>query len=135
MVGNRRFKTTYQAVTRIPTTRGPVLPRGRNMQDMPMPRSYHHSYFSSLYGYRRHQMSTYGNQPQRCSHLVRAPPGHMWYLPRWYPNTSNTGRCGGEESYWLKGCQVPPKAKSVKIGAPIVQAPQLTVPHLLWWHA
>ena len=26
----------------------------------------------------------------------------------------------------MKGCQVPPKAKSVKIGAPIVRAPQLS---------
>ena len=92
----------------------------------PMPRNYHHSYSSSQYGCRRHQMSIYGNQPQRHPHQVRVHPGHMWYLPRWYQNTSNTARYGGEESYWMRRCQVPPKATSVEIGVPIVQAPQLS---------
>ena len=68
-----------------PYNRGAVLPRGRNVQDMmPMPRSYHHYQPSRQYGYRRHQMSTYGNQPQRYPHQVGALPDHMWIYPRWY---------------------------------------------------
>ena len=127
MVGNRRSKSNPPSSYKNPYNRAAVLPRDRNMQDMmPMPRSYHHSYFSSQYGYRRHQISTYGNQTQRYPHWVRALPGHMWYPPRWYQNTRNTGRRGGEGTYWMKGCQIPPKATSVKIGAPIVQAPQLS---------
>ena len=93
---------------------------------MPMSRSYHHFYSSSQYGYRRLQMSTYGNQSQRYPHQVRALPGHMWYLPRWYQSTSNTGWYGGEEPYRMKRFQVPPKATSVKIGPSIAQAPQLS---------
>ena len=41
-------------------------------------------------------------------------------------NTNSIGLCGGVKSYWMKGCQVPPKAASVKIGVPIVWAPQLS---------
>ena len=40
------------------------------------------------------------------------------------PYSGETGLCCGEESYCMKGCQVPPKAAAVNISAPIVQAPQ-----------
>ena len=48
----------------------------------------------------------------------------MWYLPAMVPNSDETGSRHGDESYWMKRCQVLPKATSVNIDAPIVQAPQ-----------
>ena len=55
-----------------------------------------------------------------------SPPRSYVDLPQMVQNTNNTGWLGEEKSYWMKGCQVPPKATSVKIGAPIVWAPQLS---------
>ena len=76
---------------------------------MPRPRSYHHSQPSNYYGYREYQMSTYGSQPQRYPHQVRALPGHMWYLPQMVPNTSNTGWCGRGRVIPDEKLPVPPK--------------------------
>ena len=77
-------------------------------------------------------MVTEGTQYQPIPHItmiptqLRALPGHMWYLPQMVSNSGETGWWYGEESYWMKRWQVSPKATSVDIGAPIVQAPQLS---------
>ena len=67
--GKQNIENNPPSSYKNPYNRAAVLPRGRNMQGMmPMPRIYHHSYSSNQYGYKRHQMSTYGNQPQRYPH-------------------------------------------------------------------
>ena len=56
LLGNRKYKTTLPAVTRAPFNNEAIwqslLKRQNMLGMMPMPRSYHHSYLSSQYGYR-----------------------------------------------------------------------------------
>ena len=101
LLGNRKYKTALPAVTRAPIQHswwGRVFSRGRNMLDMmSIPRSDHNLCLSSQYGYIKHPMSAYVNQPQWYPHQVRTLPGHMWHPCQMVPNTCKTGRCCGKE--------------------------------------
>ena len=103
IMGNRRYEPTFPAVTRAPNNSGVVLSSGRNMLGMmPIPRCYHNSYPSSWYGYRKHPMPAFCNQPQWYLHPVRTLPGDMWFPPQMAPMTSKTGWCCNEEWYLMK---------------------------------
>ena len=80
--GKQKIENNPPSSYKNPYNRAAVLPRGRNIQDMmPMPWTYHHSYSSSQYGSRRHQMAT----SQIDIHTRwGAFPDHMWIYPRWY---------------------------------------------------